>query len=138
RHRTTPCKTAANRRAAVAPQTIHRGAFSMTNKLTGIIPPIVTPFTAEGEIDEAAFRQVIQFTLSKGVHGVCVGGSSGEGHTLSVEEFQRLMTICVEEVKGRVPVVAGIIVNSTRDAIIRAKAISHLDVAGLQITPVHY
>jgi 4-hydroxy-tetrahydrodipicolinate synthase len=107
-------------------------------QLSGIIPPIVTPFTADGEIDEAAFREVIQFTLSKGVHGVCVGGSSGEGHTLSPEEFRRLMVICVEEVRGRVPVVAGIIVNSTRDAISRARAIADLGIAALQVTPVHY
>jgi len=108
------------------------------DNITGIVPPIVTPFTEAGEIDEKAFRGVVQFNLKKKVHGVCVGGSSGEGHTLSVEEFVRLMTICCEEVAGKVPVVAGIIVNSTRDAIIRAKAIAHLPVAALQVTPVHY
>lgn len=108
------------------------------DNITGIVPPIVTPFTEAGEIDEQAFRGVVQFNLKKKVHGVCVGGSSGEGHTLSVEEFVRLMTICCEEVAGKVPVVAGIIVNSTRDAIIRAKAIAHLPIAAFQVTPVHY
>ncbi|OYR13356.1 dihydrodipicolinate synthase family protein [Brucella thiophenivorans] len=106
--------------------------------INGIIPPIVTPFTADGEIDEAAFRNIVKFNLDKKVHGVCVGGSSGEGHTLSVEEFARLMEITVEEVDGRIPVLAGIIANSTRDAIRRAEAISHLSVQGLQVTPVHY
>lgn len=106
--------------------------------LTGVIPPIVTPFTADGEVDEKAFRNVIRFNLKKKVHGVCLGGSSGEGHTMSQDEFVRLMEICVEEVNGAVPVVAGIIVNSTRDAISRAQAISHLPIAALQITPVHY
>ena len=110
----------------------------MSLEITGIVPPIVTPFTVEGEIDEQAFRNVVQFNLRKKVHGVCVGGSSGEGHTLSVDEFVRLMTICVEEVRGAVPVLAGIIVNSTRDAVIRAKAISHLPIKALQVTPVHY
>ena len=106
--------------------------------VNGIIPPIVTPFTKEGEIDEAAFRNIVKFNLSKNVHGVCVGGSSGEGHTLTIEEFTRLMEICVEEVNGRIPVLAGIIANSTREAIRRAKAISHLSIQGLQVTPVHY
>jgi 4-hydroxy-tetrahydrodipicolinate synthase len=106
--------------------------------LTGVIPPLVTPFTADGDIDEAAFRNVIRFNLGKKVHGLCPGGSSGEGHTLTLEEFVRLMEICVEEVKGSVPIVAGIISNSTRDAINRAKAISHLPIAALQVTPVHY
>ncbi|MBO9127712.1 MULTISPECIES: dihydrodipicolinate synthase family protein [unclassified Rhizobium] len=106
--------------------------------VNGIIPPIVTPFTKDGEIDEAAFRNIVQFNLRKKVHGVCVGGSSGEGHTLTAEEFARLMEMTVEEVDGRIPVIAGIIANSTRDSIRRAKAIAHLSVQGLQVTPVHY
>lgn len=109
-----------------------------TPHLHGIIPPIVTPFTADGEIDEQAFRGVVRFMLKKKVHGICVGGSSGEGHTYSADEFVRLMEIACEEVAGKVPVVAGIIVNSTRDAVARARSIAHLPVAGLQVTPVHY
>ncbi|CAH2802421.1 MAG: 4-hydroxy-tetrahydrodipicolinate synthase (EC [uncultured Caballeronia sp.] len=110
----------------------------MSLDLVGIIPPVVTPFTADGEIDEQAFRNVVRFNLKKKVHGVCISGSSGEGHTLSITEFKRLMRICVEEVAGAIPVVASIIVNSTRDAIARAKAIAHLPVKALQATPVHY
>lgn len=110
----------------------------MALELTGVIPPLVTPFTADGDIDEAAFRQVIRFNLGKGVHGLCPGGSSGEGHTLTADEFKRLLEITCEEVAGKVPVVAGIISNSTRDAIARARAIAHLPVAALQVTPVHY
>lgn len=110
----------------------------MHSDLTGIIPPIVTPFTADGEVDEQAFRGVCRFMVRKKVHGICVGGSSGEGHTLSPQEFQRLMEIACEEVADAIPVVAGIIVNSTRDAIARVRSIGHLPVAGLQVTPVHY
>lgn len=106
--------------------------------LTGVIPPLVTPFTADGSIDEVAFRKLIRFNLDKKVHGVCPGGSSGEGHTLTIDEFKRLMEITAAEVAGQVPIVAGIISNSTRDAINRAKAIAHLPVAALQVTPVHY
>jgi len=110
----------------------------MQSDLTGIIPPIVTPFTPDGEVDEQAFRGVVRFMLKKKVHGICVGGSSGEGHTYSPEEFKRLMEIACEEVDGAIPVIAGIIVNSTRDAIARVRSIAHLPVAGLQVTPVHY
>ena len=108
------------------------------DKVTGIIPPIVTPFTKSGDIDETAFRNIVKFNLKKKVHGVCVGGSSGEGHTLTFEEFVRLMEITVEEVDGKIPVLAGIIANSTREAVRRAQAISHLSIQGLQVTPVHY
>jgi 4-hydroxy-tetrahydrodipicolinate synthase len=107
-------------------------------KITGIVPPVPTPFDEIGEINEKAFRRQVKFFLDKGVHGVCVGGSTGEGHTLTTDEFRRLIEICAEEVSGKVPLVAGIIANSTRDAIARARAVEHVNVAGLQITPVHY
>ena len=110
----------------------------MHTDLIGIIPPIVTPFTADGDVDEQAFRGVVRFMVKKKVHGICVGGSSGEGHTYTAEEFKRLNEIACEEVDGAIPVVAGIIVNSTRDAIARAASIAHLPIAGLQVTPVHY
>ncbi|UPG73704.1 dihydrodipicolinate synthase family protein [Roseomonas gilardii subsp. gilardii] len=110
----------------------------MTGKLHGIIPPMTTPFNAEGEIDEKAFRAQVRFFLDKGVHGICVGGSTGEGHTLTRDEFRQLMAATVEEVGGKVPVVAGIIANSTREAILRARDIDDLNVDALQITPVHY
>jgi 4-hydroxy-tetrahydrodipicolinate synthase len=110
----------------------------MHTDLIGIIPPIVTPFTANGDVDEQAFRGVVRFMVNKKVHGICVGGSSGEGHTYTAEEFKRLNEIACEEVDGAIPVVAGIIVNSTRDAIARAASIAHLPIAGLQVTPVHY
>jgi 4-hydroxy-tetrahydrodipicolinate synthase len=107
-------------------------------KITGIVPPLTTPFDQDGEIDEKAFRRQVRFLLDKGVHGVCVGGSTGEGHTLTRDEFRRLIEVCAEELNGRVPLVAGINANSTREAIARARAIESINVAALQITPVHY
>ena len=106
--------------------------------LGGVIPAITTPFDAAGEIDDGKFRRQIHFMLGKGVHGLCFAGSTGEGHTLDIDEFRRLTQITVEETQGRVPVVAGIIANSTRDAIQRGRAIADLAVDALQITPVHY
>ncbi len=98
----------------------------MATQLHGIIPPMTTPFTAEGEIDERAYRAQVRWFLRKGVHGVCVGGSTGEGHTLTRDEFKRLMVATCEEVNGRLPVVAGIIANSTREAILRARDVEDL------------
>jgi len=106
--------------------------------LRGIIAPMTTPFTRKGEVDEAAFRKQVQFLINAGVHGLAVGGSTGEGHTLSGEEATRLVGIAMAEAKGRVPVVAGVIVDSTRQAIERAEAVADLRPAALQITPVHY
>jgi 4-hydroxy-tetrahydrodipicolinate synthase len=110
----------------------------MKAALTGVIPPLVTPFTADGEIDETALRGQARFMLSKGVHGVCVGGSTGEGHTLTREELRRAVEVTQEEVGDKIPVVAGIIVNSTRQAVLSARDMRGIGVKGLQITPVHY
>jgi 4-hydroxy-tetrahydrodipicolinate synthase len=114
------------------------GGRAVPKKIFGIIPPIVTPFDEAGEIDEAKLRQAVRFTLGKGVHGICFGGSTGEGHTLTADELERIAAICTAEAAGRVPVIAGIIVNSTRDAVRKAKLMAKLGVDGLQITPVHY
>ena len=110
----------------------------MSQELFGIIPPMTTPFDADGEIDEMAVRAQVRWLLDRGVHGLAAGGSTGEGHTLDVDELRRLVATVVEEADGRVPVIAGIIVDSTRDAIRRGNALGGLGVAALQVTPVHY
>ncbi|RAZ87145.1 dihydrodipicolinate synthase family protein [Cereibacter johrii] len=110
----------------------------MTAELKGIIPALVTPFDAGGEIDEKLFRSHTRFILDKKVHGVCLGGSTGEGFTLDPQELRRLTEITLDEVNGSVPVVAGIIANSTREVIQRATALKGLEVAALQVTPTFY
>ncbi len=106
--------------------------------LGGIVPPMTTPFRANGSIDERAFRGQVRFLAKSGAHGLAVGGSTGEGHTLSTEEVRRLVAIAIEEAGGSIPIIAGIIVDSTQQAIERGKAVADLGVAALQITPVHY
>jgi len=107
-------------------------------QIVGIIPPLVTPFNKEGELDEVAMRGQIRFMLEKGVHGICVGGSTGEGYTLSLPELRRLVEVAVGEVSGQVPVIAGIISNSTYDLIARAKSLEGFKLAALQVTPTSY
>jgi 4-hydroxy-tetrahydrodipicolinate synthase len=105
----------------------------------GIVPPMTTPFDAKEELDEPALRAEVRYLIEEArVHGLAVGGSTGEGHTLSTDELRRAVGATVEEAQGRVPVIAGIIVDSTRQAIERGRALADLDVAALQITPVHY
>ena len=106
--------------------------------IRGIVPPMTTPFSADGAIDEAAFRAEARFLLDAGVHGLAVAGSTGEGHALSTGEVCRLTAVAVEEADGRVPVVAGIIVDSTAQAIERGRAAADAGAAALQVTPVHY
>ena len=108
-------------------------------KIYGIVPPMATPFTADESIDEAALRAEVAYLIEEaGVHGLAVGGSTGEGHTLSTDELRCVVASAIEAAAGRVPVIAGIIVDSTRQAIEKARALADLDVAALQVTPVHY
>jgi 4-hydroxy-tetrahydrodipicolinate synthase len=108
--------------------------------LKGIIPPLVTPFTpGSQDLDEVALRAEIDYLLETGVHGLTLCGSTGEGHTLSVEESVRCAEIAVDQAQGRVPVVVGIIRDSTREVIRYGQALRHVrGVDALQITPVHY
>ena len=111
----------------------------MKKEIFGIVPPITTPFDSNEELDESALRADVRFLVEKaGVHGLAVGGSTGEGHTLSTQELRSSVAVAIEEARGRVPIIAGIIVDSTRQAIERGKAIADLDIAALQVTPVHY
>ena len=112
----------------------------MSNEqIRGIIPPLVTPFRADGTIDEAAHRAEVRRMVDVArVHGLAVCGSTGEGHTLTTEETRRIVGWTVEEVAGRIPVIAGIIADSTQATIERGCAVADLGVAALQVTPVHY
>ncbi|MBI3471975.1 MAG: dihydrodipicolinate synthase family protein [Candidatus Solibacter usitatus] len=107
--------------------------------IAGIIPPLVTPFDSQGRLLEQVHRAEVRFMVETArVHGLAVAGSTGEGHALSTEEVRRLAGWTVEEAGGRVPVIAGIIADSTQAAVERAMAVADVGVAALQVTPVHY
>lgn len=108
------------------------------SRFEGILPPMVTPFTHDEDVDEAALRAEVQLLFDAGVDGLTVCGSTGEGHTLSVEESCRIARIAIEEARGRGPIIAGIIRDSTRDVIAYGRALREAGVDALQITPVHY
>jgi 4-hydroxy-tetrahydrodipicolinate synthase len=79
----------------------------MNFKPRGIIPPIITPFTPEGKFNEPVFRQMINYLINEGVHGIFPLGTTGEFYALSNEEVKQILKVAVEEVAGRVPVYAG-------------------------------
>jgi 4-hydroxy-tetrahydrodipicolinate synthase len=106
--------------------------------LKGIIAPFTTPFTESGAIDLALVPAQVEWLIENGVHGLAAGGSTGEGHALNRDEYHDLMAKTAEAVGGRVPLVAGIIANSTAEVAIRGKSVKKLGVAALQITPPSY
>ncbi|MBI4908458.1 MAG: dihydrodipicolinate synthase family protein [Acidobacteria bacterium] len=107
-------------------------------QLFGIIPPLVTPFRQDGTIDYESLRAEVEHMIRVGAAGVAVCGSTGEGHTLSTEETRAIVGCAMEAAAGRIPVIAGIITNSTASAVERGRAVAGLGVAALQVTPPHY
>lgn len=111
----------------------------MRERISGIVPPMTTPFRSDDTIDEGALRAEARYLIDTArVHGLAVAGSTGEGHALTTEEVRRITGIVAEEARGRVPVIAGIITDSTASAVERGLAVKDLGVAALQVTPVHY
>lgn len=85
--------------------------------IKGSIVAIVTPMQADGSLDLAGFRSLIDFHIAQGTDAIVVVGTTGESPTVTVEEHQTLIQVCVEHVAKRVPVIAGTGANSTREAI---------------------
>ena len=83
----------------------------------GIIPPIVTPFHEDGSINYDVYRQMIEFLIANGVHGIFPMGTTGEFYAVSNEEYKKLLEVTVETVKGRVDVYAGANHITTRGVI---------------------
>ncbi|HKK35603.1 MAG TPA: dihydrodipicolinate synthase family protein, partial [Paracoccaceae bacterium] len=108
------------------------------DELKGVIAPFTTPFDEDDAIDFAAVGAQVDWLIGAGVDGLAAGGSTGEGHALDREEHLTLLEETVDAVDGRVPVVAGIVSNSTRETAARGELVAGLGVAALQITPPHY
>jgi len=82
----------------------------------GSFPALITPLK-NGEVDEPAFRKLVNWQIAEGSHGLVPVGTTGESPTLTPEEHKRVVEICIAEAKGRVPIIAGTGSNSTAEAI---------------------
>jgi len=103
----------------------------------GAFTALSTPFT-NGEIDEEAYRAFIEWQIEQGIDGLVPCGTTGEAATMNHEEQGRIISICVDQAKGRVPVVAGAGSNSTKEAIQLTKLAKDAGAdAALQITPYY-
>ncbi len=89
--------------------------------LTGCGTALVTPFRRDGQLDDEALRQFVEWQVAEGIHFVVPCGSTGEAATMTPAEHRRVVEITVEAVAGRVPVVAGAGSNDTARAIAMSK-----------------
>lgn len=108
------------------------------DKLNGMIAPMVTTFDKNEELDLNATRKEVKYLLNTGIDGISTGGSTGEGVLLSNEEIRKIIEIMVEENKKKIPIVAGIIRNSTREAIKTGLIAKKAGSDALLVTPVFY
>jgi dihydrodipicolinate synthase/N-acetylneuraminate lyase len=104
----------------------------------GVLVPLVTPFKADESLDLRAYEEQIEWMIGANVHGLVIGGSSGEGYALEAAELAALVDCALEVASGRIPVIVGVIADSTRQAIARIRATNRSNVVAFQVTPPHY
>ncbi len=103
----------------------------------GSIVALVTPFSGD-KIDEKTIRKLIEFHIKNGTSAIVPCGTTGESATLTYEEHDRVIEVCIEAAGGRIPIIAGTGSNSTAEAIMMTK---HAEKAGanatLQVAPYY-
>jgi 4-hydroxy-tetrahydrodipicolinate synthase len=103
----------------------------------GSMTALVTPFK-DGELDENAFRKLVDWQIESGTHGLVPVGTTGESPTLSHDEHRKVVEACIKEARGRVPVVAGAGSNNTREAVELAKHAEKAGADGVLIVTPYY
>ncbi|MGH2676051.1 MAG: 2,4-dihydroxyhept-2-ene-1,7-dioic acid aldolase [Actinomycetota bacterium] len=111
----------------------------MTNeRLRGSIVPMITPFTAGGEVDDGALRDLIERAIEAGSHGISVTGTTGEPSALTLAEREQVMEVAAKAVDGRVPFVPGTGTNNLEETVRLTRAAQGLGAdAALVIVPYY-
>ncbi len=103
----------------------------------GSITALATPFR-DGEVDESAFRDFVNWQIDQGTHGLVPCGTTGESPTLTEPEHERVIALCVEAAAGRRPVLAGAGLNDTRRAIELAKHAKRVGADAILVVTPYY
>jgi 4-hydroxy-tetrahydrodipicolinate synthase len=110
----------------------------MRDAWTGVGTALITPFTKDGDVDEAAVKRLARRQIEAGVHFLVPCGTTGETPTLSEAEKRRVVELVVEEAAGRVPVMAGAGGYDTREVVHAAKEMAGAGASGLlSVTPYY-
>ena len=109
------------------------------NHIGGIVVPMVTPLNEDGEtVCEAGVRQLLEWLVEGGVHGIFVGGTTGEVWALDDEQWARLVSSTVEACGGRTLVYAGVSQPSTTGAVVRTRQAERLGADVVVSLPPYY
>ena len=104
----------------------------------GSFAVIVTPFARDGDIDEAAYRKVVDLVIEAGCHGLISAGSTGEFFLMTDDERRRVLSIAVDQTAGRMPVLAGTSAVGTEDVIGLTRFAAEVGCAGAMVLPPIY
>ena len=107
----------------------------MSTLLSGILPVLPTPFRADGAADMDAMRRIVRFAIVSGVQGVVFPGFASEVESLSPPERADLLAVVVDEVAGRVPVIAGASAASVGEVVAHGAAAGALGIRHLMVQP---
>lgn len=107
-------------------------------ELHGVIPPLVTPIGGDGEVDQRSMEKLVAFQLDAGVHGVFLGGSTGEVALLDGARQRAALEVAVGVVAGAVPVLAGAIDTGTLRVIERARQAAEIGADAIVVTSPFY
>ena len=105
---------------------------------SGSIPALVTPFDANGAFAEGPFRDLVEWQIAEGSSALVPCGTTGEAATLSAEEHFHVVRVCVDQTRGRVPVIAGAGSNDTLVAIANIKAAKESGADAALMVPPYY
>lgn len=105
--------------------------------LKGSIVALITPFR-DDNLDEDAYRKLINYHLKNGTNGVVPGGTTGESPTLSHSEHKKIIEIAVSECKGKIPIIAGTGSNSTDEAVDLSKFAEKANSDALLVVTPYY
>ena len=113
--------------ASLYPQTTFSGAFTA----------LITPF-ADGKVDEGAFLKLVEWQIEQGIHGLVPVGTTGESPTLTHDEHDRVVELCVKQSAGRVPVIAGAGSNNTAESVRLAQHAEQVGADGVLVVSPYY
>jgi len=103
----------------------------------GSIPALITPMR-DGAVDEEAFQRFVDWQIKQGSSGLVPVGTTGESPTLSHDEHERVVALCIEAADGRVPVIAGTGSNSTMEAVSLTKSAEKAGADGALVVMPYY
>ena len=104
----------------------------------GSIPALVTPFDADGGFVEQAYRDLVEWQIAEGSSALVPCGTTGEAATLTQAEQFAIVRVCVDQAKGRVPVIAGAGSNDTRVAAANLRAAKEAGADAALMVPPYY